>query len=235
MKPSNNSKVIIILGPPGSGKGTQGELLASKFNLYHFETSRILESKYAAAKKGDFVKVGGKKYFLLDEKKIRDSGKWNSPPLVAFWVKEKIKALAREGKGIVMSGSPKTVYEAGQETPLFKKLYGSENIKVILIKQKPEVSIFRNSKRKICELMRHSILYSKENEKLTKCPIDGSNFILREDTDPKVIKSKLEQYQTRALPVLDYFKKQGLKIKEINGEKSVVEVFNDILKALNGR
>ena len=232
MKLFSGQKVIIILGPPGSGKGTQGELFALKENLYHFETSQILESKFAAAKKGDFVKVGGKKYFLKDELKLRNSGKWNSPPLVSFWVNEKIKSLAKEGKGVVISGSPKTVYEAEQEIPLLKKLYGANNIKVILIKQRPEVSIFRNSKRKICELMRHSILYSKENEELTKCPLDGSNFILREDKDPKVIKSKLEQYQTRALPVLDYFKRQGLKIKEINGEKSVVDVFNDILKAI---
>ena len=224
--------VIIILGPPGSGKGTQAELLAEKFDLYHFETSEIIERNLAVAKKGDFVKIDNKKYFLLEEKKLREAGKWMSPPLIAFWVKNKIKALSKEGKGIVFSGSPKTLYEAEEITPLIKRLYGVSNVKIILIEQKPEVSIWRNSHRRICELMRHSILFTKETAKLKLCPFDGSKLIFREDNNPKVIKSKLKEYQERTLPLIDYFKKQGLKVKKINGEQSVADVFKDILKAL---
>jgi len=224
--------VIIILGPPGSGKGTQAELLAEKFDLYHFETSEIIERNLAVAKKGDFVKIDNKKYFLSEEKKLREAGKWMSPPLIAFWVKNKIKALSKEGKGIVFSGSPKTLYEAEEITPLIKRLYGVSNVKIILIEQKPEVSIWRNSHRRICELMRHSILFTKETAKLKLCPFDGSKLIFREDNNPKVIKSKLKEYQERTLPLIDYFKKQGLKVKKINGEQSVADVFKDILKAL---
>ena len=64
------------------------------------------------------------------------------------------------------------------------------------------------------------------------CPFDGSKLVLREDSNPEVIKSKLEEYKERTLPLIDYFKKQGLRVKEVNGEKSVVEVFKDILRAL---
>ncbi len=224
--------VIIIMGPPGSGKGTQAELLAEKLNLYHFETSEIIEKNFAIAKKGDFVKIGGKKYFLSEEKKLRKSGKWMSPPLIAFWVKNKIKDLAKEGEGIVMSGSPKTIYEGKETTPLLKRLYGVPNIKVILIKQRPEVSILRNNKRRICQLMRHSILYTKETAKLKKCPFDGSKLIRREDSNPKIIRSKIKEFQDRTLPLVDYFKQQGLKIKKISGEQSVANVFKDILRAL---
>src|SRR3989344_4847529 len=96
-----SKKVIIILGPPGSGKGTQGGLLARKFDLYHYETSEIIERNLSNIKKGDFVEIGGKKYFLSEEKKLRNSGKWMSPPLIAFWVKNKIRALAKEGEGLV--------------------------------------------------------------------------------------------------------------------------------------
>jgi len=87
------------MGSPGSGKGTQAELLAEKFNLYHFETSEIIERNLAAAEKGDFIKIGGKKYFLSEEKKLREKGKWMNPPLIAFWVNNKIKALSKEKKG----------------------------------------------------------------------------------------------------------------------------------------
>lgn len=232
MKHSNNPKVIIILGPPGSGKGTQAELLAEKLNLYHLETSEIIEKNFASIKKTDFVKVGGKKYFLWKERKLRQAGKLMSPPLIFFWVKEKTKELVKEGKGIVFSGSFKTLFEAEELTPFLKKIYGGKNIRIILIKQKPEVSIWRNSKRKICELMRHSILHNKETAKLKTCPFDGSKLIHREDSKTEIIREKLKEFKERTLPVIDYFKKQGLKMKEINGEQSVADVFKDIINAL---
>jgi len=224
--------VIIIMGPPGSGKGTQAELLAEKLDICHFETSEIIEKNFATAEKDDFVKIGSEKYLLSKEKKLRRSGKWMSPPLIAFWVKNRVKMLAKEGEGMVMSGSPKTLYEAEQIIPLLKQLYGKANIKIILIKQRPEVSIWRNSRRKICQLMRHPILHTKETAKLKKCPFDGSKLIKREDNNPKIIRAKLKEFQERSLPIIDYFKKQGLKVKEVNGEPPVADVFKDILKVL---
>lgn len=221
------------MGPPGSGKGTQAELLAEKFNLYQLETSEIIEKNLLDITKNDFVVVNGKKYSLFEERKLRRSGKWMSPPLIAFWVRNKIKELAKEGKGIVLSGSPKTLFEAEEVIPLLKKLYGAQNIKVVLIKQRPEVSVWRNSKRRICQLMRHAILYTKETAKLEICPFDGSKLIRREDTNPEIIKAKLKEFKERSLPVIDYFKKQGLKVKEVNGEPPVAAVFKEILKSLN--
>jgi len=232
MKPSKKPLAIIILGPPSSGKATQAELLSETLGFYHLETSKIIEKNFAIAKKGDFVKVGGKKYFISEEKKLRESGKWMSPHLIAFWVKNEIRELEKKGKGIIFSGSPKTLYEAKEISPLLKKLYGISNVTLILLKQRPEVSIWRNSRRKICELMRHSILCTKETAKLKLCPLDGSKLIRREDSSPKVIKSKLNEYKERTLPVVDYLKEQGVKIKEINGEQSVADVFKDILKTL---
>ncbi len=232
MKDSKRKKVIIILGPPGSGKGTQAELLAEKFSLFHFETSEIIEKNFENIEKTDSITIEGKKYFPWQEQKLRNSGKWVSPPLIVFWVNNKIKTLAKEKEGIILSGSPKTLYEAKEIAPLLKKFYGVSNIIVILIKQSPEVSILRNSKRKICQLMRHPILHTKENAKLKFCPFDGSKLMFREDSNPKVIKSKLKEYQERTLPVITYFKKQGFKIKEVNGENTVVKVFKDILKVI---
>lgn len=232
MSTHSKQKAIIILGPPGSGKGTQGELLAEKFNFCHLETSEIIERNFANIKKTDFVKVGKKKYFLFEERKLRQAGKLMSPPLIFFWVKEKTKEVVKEGKGIIFSGSFKTIFEAEELTPFLEKIYGKKNITIILLKQKPEVSIWRNSRRKICELMRHSILYNAQNAKLKTCPFDGSKLIHREDSNPEVIRGKLKEFKERTLPVVDYFKKQDLKVKEINGEQPVAKVFGDILKVL---
>ncbi|GAH41027.1 unnamed protein product [marine sediment metagenome] len=125
--------VAILLGPPGAGKGTQAILLADKLGLYYFETSKIIEENIKEAKEGDFVEVEGKKFPLLKEKENWEKGDIASPPLVVFWIKNKIERLATLGENLVMAGSPRSLYEGKELLPLFKKLYGPENIKVILM------------------------------------------------------------------------------------------------------
>lgn len=224
--------VIILLGPPGSGKGTQAELLSEKLDSYHLETSEIIEKNLAKAKKNDFVTVKNKKYFLSEEKRLRESGTLMSPPLITFWTKNKIRELAKEENGIVTSGSPRTLYEGKELIPLLKKLYGAKNIKVILIKLSGKDSIWRNFHRRSCELMRHPILYIKETAKLKKCPLDGSKFIVRKDDNPEIIKIRLKEYKQRTFPLIELFRKQGLKVKEVEGKQSVEGVFKDILKVI---
>jgi adenylate kinase len=148
-------------------------------------------------------------------------------------MKEKIKKLSERGEDLILSGSPRTVYEAQQEISLLKELYGAESIKVFFVKISAEETIFRNSHRKICELMRHPILYNKETETLTTCPLDGSKLIRREGLDdPEIIKTRLKEYEEKTFPMMDVFKAEGVKVTEINGEQSVSDVFGDILKAL---
>lgn len=224
---------VIILGPPGSGKGTQAELVAGKFNLYSLETSKIIESKVMNAKDGEYAKVDGKKYYFSHERNLWKKGILCSPPFVSFLIKNKLQELAKESKGVVMSGSPRTLPEGRDVTPLLKKLYGFKNIKIILLELTPKQTIWRNSHRRICELMRHPILYTKETLKLTRCPLDGSKLIKRKGLDdPETIKVRLREYKERTLPLVDYFKKQGLRVKKINGEQSVEAVHKNVLKAL---
>jgi adenylate kinase len=232
MKPSKE-KIIIILGPPGSGKGTQAGLLAEKLGLFHLETSKIIEANLAQAKKGDFVKIKGKKYFLIKEKKERDKGGLMSPPLVSFWLEKKIRQLKREEEGIVFSGSPRTLAEGKEIIPLLKKLYGKNSIKIVLLLVREKYSIWRTTHRRICQLFRHPILFSKETKNLRNCPFDGSKLIIREDDDPEAIKTRWKEYKERTLPLIDYFKKEKLKVIKVNGEPPPVIVFQEILKAIS--
>jgi len=225
-------KIIILFGPPGSGKGTQAELLAEKFNLYHWETSRIIGKIIEEARRGESIKVQGEKYYFEKEKQLRREGKLWDPPFVAHLIKEKLNELAKDKKGIVLAGSPRTIYEGERVVPLLKRLYGVKNIKVVLVKLSERESLWRNSHRKECELMRHSILYTKETAKLTKCPFDGSKLDIRKDDTSETIKVRLREYRRQTYPVVALFKKQGLKIKNINGEQSVADVFKDILRAV---
>lgn len=223
---------IIIMGPPGSGKGTQAELLAEKLDIFHLETSEIIEKKLANAKKGEYLKVSGRKYFLVQEKKLRESGELMSPPLINFWVKEKIRELAGENKEFVASGSPRTLYEGKEIIPSLKRLYGLKNIVVISFKLSARESIWRNSRRKTCQLMRHPILYSKETSKLKKCPFDGSRLVIRKDDKPEIIKTRLKEYRERTLPLLDFYKKEKIKVIEVDGSPPPAEIFENILNAL---
>lgn len=229
-------QVIIIFGPPGAGKGTQAELVADKLGYCHFETSKIIEAclKNKSDPKGTpkVFEIEGQKYKVEDEKKRWDTGLLNSPPFVVFLIVEKIKELAKEEKSIIFSGSPRTVYEVEKEIPLLKKLYGLENIKFIMLEITAETTIFRNSHRKVCELMRHSILFSPETEKLTKCPLDGSNLVKRILDDPEAIKKRLEVFKAETYPVAEAIKKYGLHLHKVNGERTVADVHKDILDAI---
>jgi len=231
MKPSKNKKVIIVLGPPGSGKGTQAELLAEKLGFFQWETSSIIGNVIERAKKGDFVKIEGKKFFFEEQKEIRRKGLLWDGLFVFYFSKKKLEELAKEGKGVVISGSPRNEEETKKLIPLLKKLYGTKNIIVLALRLSSKETIWRNSHRRECELATHSILYNKETAKLTKCPLDGSELFHRKDDNPEAIKVRLKEYQGKTSPVFEIFRKKGIKVKEINGEQSVADVFRDILKA----
>lgn len=222
------------MGPPGSGKGTQASLLAEKLALYYFETSKIIELNVMGAERGAFQIVEGKKYLLEEEKKIWENGGLCSPPIVTIWVKEKIKNLAKENQGIIFAGSPRTIYEAENLMPLIEKIYKKENIRTILFNLPSEQTLWRNSRRKICKLMRHPIIYRDETKDLKICPLDGSKLITRKGLDSKKsIMVRLEEYKNRTLPIIDYFKKNKYRIININAVPAPSIVFSNICNALH--
>ncbi len=225
-------QVVIIFGPPGAGKGTQSELLSDKIGLYNFETSGIIGKKMSESKEGDFVEVDGEKYFFEKEKEIASAGKLWDPPFVIYFVKKKIEELAAEDRGIVFSASPRTLYEAENMMPLLEKLYKKENIKIILLEISPEQTIYRNSNRKRCELMRHPILFNEETKNLTICPLDGSKLFKRDDDNAETAKVRIKEYKERTFPITGYLEKNNFKVHRINGEQPVANVFEDISKAI---
>lgn len=232
-------QVTIIFGPPGAGKGTQSELLSSKTGSFLFETSRILEKEFdrAAVLSQDsperFIEFDGQKFDILYEYKIWKEGLLCDPPFVTYLVIREIEKLHQEGKSLILAGSPRTLYEGEKIMPFVEKLYGKENIKSVLIEISPEATTWRNTHRRICKLVRHSIIFSPETEKLTKCPLDGSELVRREGLDsPESIKVRLDQYKERTYPIFDFFKKQGYEITKVDGEQSVSDVYEQVLKAI---
>lgn len=226
-------KIFIIIGPPGSGKGTQSELTAEKLGLYSFETSRVLEESWARAKKDDYIEVGGEKFFLLNEKKLFDAGILCSPPFVSFVVKRKIKELAKGNKGIIFSGSPRTLYEGKEIMPLLIDLYSLDNILILELKVSDKEAIWRNTRRRICSKCRYPVPYNPETKNLKQCPRCGGRLVDRTLDTAKTMKVRLREYKGRTHPLFKYFKELGIRVKEINGEQSIENVFKDILKTVH--
>lgn len=222
-------KVVIFIGPPGSGKGTIAVLLEKNFGFEHIESSKLIENKFKNTKPGDsdWDEVG-------KERKLFDEGILTSPPFIFKLMKERVKEMSVAGKGIVLSGSPRTVDEAKDEMPMFIEEYGKENVYIINMHVPPEVSIERNSNRRICEKNRHPIKWTPETEHLTVCPEDGSLLIRRGILDdPETIKVRLREYAERTEPILGYIEEEfGIKPVFVDGEQEVSVRFEETKKAI---
>ena len=228
----NNKKAIIILGAPGAGKGTQANLLAEKFGFHHLETGKMLRKKLFNFEEGQFVEAEGQKYYFKDEKKRYDDGELNTTPFVFALIEEAIRAKFDAGKGVVFSGSPRTLLETEKLMPLLKNLCGKENVKTFFLDLDIETSVWRNSHRRVCELMNHSILFNKETEGLSICPLDGSKLIKRQLDVIETIKTRFYVFERDTLPLIDYLKTNDFHFQEIDGRLSVSDVFKEILKHL---
>lgn len=228
-------QVVIIFGPPGAGKGVQSELLAEKLSYYHLESSKVIENCFKIQGPEKVFEIDGKEYKVADEKKLWESGILNSPPFVVELMKNKITEIFTEDEeSLILSGSPRTLYEAEKEIPVIEKLYGKENIKVIFLEISAETTLYRNANRKICELMRHSILFNNETENLTLCPLDGSALKKREKLDdPETIKVRLKEYAERTAPIMEFYEKEGIKVNKIDGEKTIAEVHAKVMEVVN--
>ncbi|HXK35296.1 MAG TPA: nucleoside monophosphate kinase [Candidatus Paceibacterota bacterium] len=218
-------KVFILIGATGSGKGTQAELIAKKYKLVHFETSKILEKRLARAKKSDKeIMIAKKQYY---------AGRLVIPALVARIVFDEIKEFHKKGKGIVFSGSPRTLLEARVEMPLLEKLYDRKNIHIFYIKLTEKESVRRNSVRKICVKNRHPIPFVlKEFKNVKKCPWDGSKIVTRALDKPSIIARRYKVFLKDTRPVLNYFKKHRFPAFPINGLQPIEKVHADIVKKI---
>lgn len=221
--------VIVLFGPPGSGKGTQANLLASKLDLVHFDSGRYLNALVH-----DPERLKEKK--IREAKKIYEAGEIMPTEFILSEVERETKRLFDAESGIVFSGSPRLIAEAEAEVPMWEKLYGKKNVFFFRLKIPAEVSIARNSKRLLCRVCGNPFLAQYSPVKNPKhCFVCGGELYRRKDDDKKVIPQRLEEYKNRTMPILAYVKKQGHKIYDIDGTPAPYKVFESILKKLKSK
>lgn len=218
---------IAFFGLPGSGKGTQAAFAAQEFGLLNFDTGRHLESLWYDPKRQHEPTV-------KRERALFEAGKLNTPSFVVAEVLRAIRETAKTGRGIVFSGSPRTLHEAEREIPLLEKNYGRDRLFLFFLDIDPKDSIARNSRRRICTFCKAMLLaqyYPSRDPK--NCPLCAAPLYRRTLDVPEVIKKRIVEYNERTAPVLDFLKKRGSKVVHINGRPAPYRVFGEIKKKIS--
>ncbi len=226
----SNNKLVILIGSPGSGKGTQSLLLAEKKKMTHLEASKILEKRFLGAKEDEVIKIEGDKYSLKEQEKRWRKGLLCEDAFVTHVIKESLEKICDKSEVVLLDGYPRTVKQAQLAAPLFVSLYGAENILTVFLEVDQEEVIKRNTNRKVCSLMRHSIVDLPETRDLTVCPIDGSTLEKRVMDDPETIKVRLKEFREKTFPVIENLSSQGIKVSRVDGVGTINDVLFRILK-----
>lgn len=211
---------IIVLGPQGSGKGTQAEKIAEKFNLEHIDMGKSLRevAKQDTPLGKEIYQIQNVTNTLVPSRILREV------------LHLKINSLPRE-QGILFEGVPRTI---DQQQYLEEEIHnsGRKIDAVIFINIPEEETMKRISKRWVCKKHQHVLIMGKDiQSEQDKCPIDGSEIFQRIDDTPAGIKKRLDVNQKETMPVVEDYRKRGLLL-EIDGTPSIEKVFENILEKL---
>jgi len=213
---------LIVLGPQGSGKGTQAKMLAEKFGLEHVEMGKFLRE---VAKTNTDL---GKEIHEI----INIQGKLVDDKILKKVLHIKLADMPRE-QGIIFDGVPRRQDQLEYFEDAMQE-FGRKIDTVLNINIPEEESIGRLSKRWVCK-KEHILIMGKDiNSEEEKCPVCGSDIFQRIDDTPERIKTRLGIYYKDTKGVLDYYEKKGILV-EIDGTPSIEDVFEEILKKLHER
>jgi adenylate kinase len=210
---------IILLGPPGAGKGTQAKRMIDRYGIPQISTGDMLR---AALKEG--TPLG------LEAKKFMDKGELVSDSVVIGLVKERIQK-SDCAKGYMLDGFPRNVSQAEALDKMLAEL-GQKVDNVISIEVPSQELLGRLTGRRTCRACGAGfhIMFDppKKDGVCDKC---SGELYQRDDDNETTVKSRLEVYDKQTKPLIDYFQKQA-KLRSIPGVGAMEEIFGRIVAVL---
>lgn len=209
---------IVMLGPPGAGKGTQAKKIAQKKGLVHVSTGDLFRENLK--NETDLGKLA---------QDYMNKGELVPDDVTVRMVEARLARPDCE-QGAVLDGFPRTPDQAAALDNLLEKLCSKVNV-VPYIKVPDEVLVERLSGRWMSQSGR--VYHAKYNPPKVKWidDVDGSPLYQREDDKPETVRHRIEVYNEQTAPLIAYYKDKGILV-EIDGTQAIEDVTEDIMKAI---
>ncbi|MEK9164720.1 MAG: adenylate kinase [Chloroflexota bacterium] len=211
---------LVLIGPPGAGKGTQAAILSKEKGLAHVSS-------------GDLFRDNIKRQTPLGKqiKEIMDSGALVPDDLTIAMVRERL-AQADCAAGAVLDGFPRTPAQADALNKMLGEFNGQVNL-VPYIQVSEPVLIERLTGRWTCRGAGQHVYHLKYHPPKVAgvCDEDGAELYQREDDKDETVKRRIAEYMKNTAPLIEYFRGRNL-LAEINGEQSIAQVTTQLMSAV---
>ena len=209
---------LILLGAPGAGKGTQGEMIRERFGIPEVSTGSMLREAIKAG-----TPLG------LKAKAVIDHGDLVPDEVVNAIVKER---LSREDcrKGFILDGYPRTLPQAQALDAM-----GVGIDMVLYIHVEDQVIVERLGNRRVCEGCGATYhLINQPSAAGDRCEKCGGRLVMRQDDAPETIRERLETYHHLTEPLVEYYRRQG-KLRQVDGSTTIEATTEATLRILEDR
>ena len=213
------ARYIVLLGPPGAGKGTQAQIIAEKYGLVHVSSGDLFrENLKNETELGKLAQTYMKHGELVPD------------DVTIAMVRERLCRPDCQ-KGALLDGFPRTPAQAEALAAMLQEFNGVVNI-VPLITVPEETLIERLSGRWTCRANGH-VFHEKFNPPAEPgiCDFDGSELYQREDDKPETVRNRIKVYQEQTAPLIHYYQGKGLLV-EIDGTQAIEQVTADLYQAI---
>lgn len=210
---------LVILGPPGVGKGTQAKKISEIYNIPHISTGDILREA-----------VANKTLMGLKANEYMIKGELVPDGVVIKMVEERLQQKDCMN-GFLLDGFPRTIHQADELKNTLDKI-GTPLLKVIQLDADDEEIVMRLTGRRYSPSSGKVYHIAFNPPKVPgKCDVDGSDLIIREDDCEATVRNRLKVYKEKTKPLINYYEKKNLLVT-INAERSIDDITSTIIQVL---